>query len=165
MTADDERASVDWIGDLDPKAVSRLQQGADEALRRDGRLRELVLRMLARGDEPARDDLAAAVEEAPGAPVPKEVAAYAARVIRARLPLKPGRKAPPRATWEEIVIKAHFQRALQQATKAHEEDDSPRTGAVKARALKATATAFKISTRTIERIIAPRRWLKRTPPK
>ena len=82
------------IGDLNPKAKDWMQRAIDEHARRNGRVRELVLRMATRTpeawtpeanaiwqsrairaeprsrSEPTLDDLAAALLEAPGEPIP-----------------------------------------------------------------------------------------------
>jgi hypothetical protein len=157
----------------------------DEDLRRQGRFRDLVRRMLAPEDatwqpeangvwqtrvvrrrrrtEPTRADLIAAVDESP-APLPAPIFDYImTRYLKAQ-PRKTGPQQPTRSTWEDLDIIAHYQRALRKARKAHKRDGSPLTRAVKTRAKELTANAFSLSPRTIESIVAPRHLLK-PPPK
>lgn len=181
------KATRTLISDLNPKAQDWMQRAIDEHSRRHGRIRELVLRMLAaqipeewqpeangvfqsravriprRQTEPTRDDLAAALLEAPGEPIPPALLDYAAKVIREES-CKPGPKTPRRSTWEDVAIIAYYQRALQHFCDAHEADGTPATRNVKTRAKAATAKAFDLKPRTIENLIAPRPLLK-PPPK
>lgn len=172
------------IADLNPKAKDWMQRAIDEHARRNGRIRELVLRMLAtrtpeawtpeangiwqsrairaelaRRSEPTLDDLAAALLEAPGEPIPPALLDYTAKVLRGQ-PRKTGPKRPARTTWQDIAINAYYQRALHAAREAHDADDSPATRDVKRRAAQQAAKAFGLSVRTIESIVAPRPLLK-----
>ncbi len=173
------------VSDLDPKAVDWMQRAIDEHLRRNGQMRALVLRMLApeeapwepegngwstrvvraqsrRRGEPTGEDLAAALLESPGEPIPPVLLDYAARVCKGQ-PRKTGPKARTRTTWEDIEIIVYYQRALRAAVKAHEADDSPSTRAVCTRAKTRTAKTFGLSVRTIEGIVAPRPLSKSSP--
>jgi len=135
------------ISDLNPRAVD---EARDEDLRRQGRFRELVLRMLApeaaadeawtpeangvwqtrvirrqpaRRTEPTRADLAAAFRESPD-PVPEAIRDHIiSRYLLETKPRKTGPKASRRTLWEEITISACYQRVLHVAREAHEADD------------------------------------------
>ena len=50
------------VADLHPRMVEWMSRTQDERLRNQGRLAELCLRMIDRGDDPSREDLAAALE-------------------------------------------------------------------------------------------------------
>jgi hypothetical protein len=175
------------IADLNPKAKDWMQRAIDEHARRNGRIRELVLRMLATRtpeawtpeangvwqsrairaepaswNEPTLDDVAAALLEAPGDPIPPALLDCAAKVLRGQ-PRKTGPKEPARTTWQDIAIQVNYQRALRAAREEHEAHDSPATRDVKRRAAQQTARAFGLGVRTIETIVAPRSLLKSSP--
>ena len=147
-------AEVTMFADLDSKDQQWLIRATDENLRRQGRIRDLVVRMLTRGTEPTLDDLASAIQEAPDAPIPKVLVDCVARVLRG-LPRRPGPKKPKRTTSADLAICAYYHYELERAQQAHEAD-SPYARAVADAAKKATATAFGISKRTIERVLALR---------
>ena len=117
--------------------------------------------MLARGNDPAAEDLNAALMEAPDA-LPRELLDYTARAyVRASQPRRPGPKRPTRSTSQDMVIKAYYQRALVQARSAHEANSRQSRAFAKV-AKEKTAAMFHVSTRTVDRIVADRAW--RHPP-
>jgi hypothetical protein len=154
VTDDETPAAVDWLGDVDPSALAYLSRAAEDRLRAQGRIRELVLHVLARGAEPSLPDVEAALREAQGEPVPAEVLDYACQVLRG-LPRRPGRRGPTLTTFGELVVRAFHQRALANAQDA-EVNVLRRAGA----ADRKTATKFNLSARTVQRIVRPRRWLR-----
>jgi hypothetical protein len=147
-------AKITMVANLHPKDRDWLIRATDENLRRQGRIRDLVVRMLTRGKEPTLDDLASAIQEAPDAPIPMVLVDCVARVLRG-LPRRPGPKKPKRTTSADLAICAYYHYELERAQQAHEAD-SPYARAVADAAKKATATAFGISKRTIERVLALR---------
>jgi hypothetical protein len=131
-----------------------LIRATDETLRRRGHIQELVVHMLARREEPTLDDLAAALTEAPDAPIPMVVRRYAANVLRGQ-PRRTGPKTPTRTTATDLTICAHYQSEVEKARHNYAADNrKPRAFANVAK--QATAKAFGISQRTVERIIALR---------
>lgn len=174
------------IGDLNPKAKDWMRRAIDEHARRNGRIRELVLRMLAtrtpeawtpenngvwqsrairampaRWTEPTREDLAAALLEAPGEPIPPALLDYVIKsYILETKPLKTGRKTPPRSTEQDVEIIAFYQR---QQHKADRRKKAGVTSKPATRAKARTAKKFGISIRTLESIVSPLPLLKSTP--
>ena len=151
-------------GSLHPNAYAWLIRDGDDTLRQQERIRELVDRMLARGERPTHQDLTTAVHQARNAPSP----ALKDHVYEIFLqPQRPGPKYPPRTTSEDLAIKACYELALETARVAYEED-SRQPRAVTAVAAAATATAFShavrpMSARTVQRVIAAfaeRPWLR-----
>jgi len=155
------------VADLHPNARAWLIRATDERLRQEGRILELVLRMLARGDHSTREDLTAAALQA-DEPVPTALKDYVFEVFKR--PQRPGPKRPRRTTLEDLAITAYYQYELDHARLAHEAD-SRQPSNVKDVAARATARAFTndkraISERTVERIVASvdaRPWLSGDP--
>ena len=139
------------VSDLDPKDLAWLIRATDEKLRHAGKIRELVDRMLARGDEPSRDDVVAVLRDAePPSPALIE---FVVKLLT--LPQRPGPKEPTRTTLQDLAIKAYYTYELDQAKRAHEAN-SRRSRAFADVAKRSTAEAFHISKRTVERVIALR---------
>lgn len=165
------------IGDLNPKALPALRQSLDERMRREGRCRELVLSTLQPDDgewqpeangvwqtriirrpvkrrEPTRADLAGALRESPGQPIPPVLIEYIiTSFILETGPRKPGPKQPKRSTMLDVEIIAFYQHQLHKAKVRKRSDviSAPAT-----RAKKRTAKKFGCSVRTIESIIKSR---------
>jgi hypothetical protein len=151
------------LTDLHPNARKWLIRATDEKLREQGHLLELVLRMLQRGENPTHIDLQAAAGQA-REPVPPALKDHVFKVFRH--PQRPGPKHPRRTTLEDVAIQMWYQYELNHARRAHQANSrQPRN--VKDAAAKATARAFKISKRTVERIMASfasRPWRRDDPP-
>jgi hypothetical protein len=151
------------VADLHPNAKAWLTRATDEKLREQGRILELVLRMLERGQPPTRADFHAATVQA-GDAIPAALKDHALKVFRQRQ--RPGPKQPRRTTWQDLEIQAHFQYELHYARQLHDANSrQPRS--VKDVAARATARAFTLSKRTVERILASfakRPWLRDDPP-
>lgn len=147
-------AEVTMVTDLHPKDRAWLIRAAAERLRRQGRIRDLVVGMLTRGEEPTLDDLASAIQEIPDAPIPRVLVDYVAKVLRGQ-PRRPGPKKPKRTTSGDLAIRAYYQSELERAQCAREVEDRHARGAANV-AKRATATAFGISKRTVERVLALR---------
>jgi hypothetical protein len=122
-------------------------------------MRELVLRMLARGEGPTEEDLAAALEESPDEPLPPELHAYLVEKLRRRVQRKPGRKAPPRTTEDDLFIQSLYQLAVEEF-QARFARQRQKRAPVKRRAAEQVAAELGLSVRTVERIVAPRPWTK-----
>jgi hypothetical protein len=151
------------VADLHPNARAWLIRATDERLRHEGRILELVLRMLERGKNPTHADFHAATLQA-GESVPTALKDHALKVFRQRQ--RPGPKHPRRTTWQNVGIQAYYQYALNRARLAYEAN-SRRPRHVKDVAARATARAFTISKRTVERVMAAfasRPWLRDDPP-
>src|SRR5262249_44286497 len=147
-------AETTRLTEFQPTDRAWLIRATDERLRREGHIQELVIRVLDRGEEPTLDDLAAALTEAPDAPIPLVVRRYAANVLRGQ-PRRTGPKTPTRTTATDLAIRAHYQYEVEKARHSYAADNrKPR--AIANVAKHATAKAFGISQRTVERIIALR---------
>jgi hypothetical protein len=138
------------LTDLHPNARKWLIRATDEKLREQGHLLELVLRMLQRGEHPTHADLHAAALQA-REPVPPALLDHVFKVFRR--PQRPGPKHPRRRTRDDLAIEAYYQYQLNHAREAHEAN-SRRPRNVKDAAARATARAFMIGKRTVERIVA-----------
>jgi len=160
----EDEASVDDARALDPRAWDWIVRAQEDRCREMGRIRELVTRQLARRAEPTRQDLADALKESPGAPIPQPLIDYAAELIRDNLPRKPGRKSPPRSTWTNLMIRGYYVSQLERARRNHarqkDRDERARLRPVKQLAAERTAQAFGLSLRTVERIVLPRTLLR-----
>ncbi len=173
------------INDLHPMTTDRIQRARVEALRAQGRHRELVLwllrcpepwclevngkfqtravRMRPALHEPTRDDLAGALRDE--SPLPAPIRDYIiTRYLLQTTPIKTGRKTPTRSTADDDRVLDVYSRAYLKALDAYEADESAETRDVKRRAAQATANECGISPRTIDGILASRRILK-SPPK
>ena len=155
-------AEMRMLTDFHPKDRAWLMRVTDEKLRQHGHIQDLVVRMLERREEPTLDDLAAAIQETPDAPIPKVLLDCVARVLRGQ-PRRPGPKEPKRTTRADLAIRAFYQYELEQARHAHEVDNR-RSGAVADVAKRATAKAFGIGQRTVERVVALRLSPRKRPP-
>lgn len=138
------------VADLHPRAIEWLTRALEERLRRQGKFRELCLRMVARGDDPADEDLAAALEDPQ--PPPRELLDYVASLLRGQW-RKPGRK-PPRTTAEDLYIQSYYHLKVEEL-RAHFERQRQKRAPIKRRAAAETAAHFGISPRTVERIVSP----------
>jgi len=138
--------------DIPTEDLSWMIRGTDEQLRRQGQIQTLVVRTLTRGKEVSLSDLAAAIQETPGAPVPSVLLDYVAKVLRSQ-PRRPGPKERTRTTWEDLAIQAYYQYELGRARQAYEAN-SRRPRALADVAKRKTAAAFGISKRTVERVLA-----------
>jgi hypothetical protein len=139
---------------LHPKDRAWLIRATAETLRRQGRIQALVVRMLERHEEPTLDDLAAAIQETPDAPIPRMLVDCVAKVLRGQ-PRRPGPKDPKRTTWADLAIRAYYQYEMEQARHAHDVDNR-KSRAFAEVAKRATAKAFGIGERTVERVVALR---------
>lgn len=145
------RAKRTLVSALDPKDRAWLIRATDEKFRRAGKIRELVDRLLARGAEPTLDDIVAALRDAePPSPALIE---FVVKLLT--LPQRPGPKQPRRTTLQDLAIKAYYTYELDQAKRAHEAN-SRRSRAFADVAKRSTAKAFRISKRTVERVVALR---------
>jgi hypothetical protein len=155
------------ITNFDPKTTAWTQRASDEYLRRHGRIRDLVLRMLATTeettdegngwttrvtrtrsrDEPSREDVAAALGER----IPCVLLDYVRRafVLETR-PRKTGRKTHTRSTWDDVMIIAFYEHQLQ---KANARQRSGLTASPATRAAQRTASKFGISKSTVEHLL------------
>src|SRR5258706_10691292 len=95
------------LADFHPKDQAWLIRATDENLRQRGHIQELVVRMLARREEPTPDELAAAIQETPDAPIPRMLADRVAKVLRGQ-PRRPGPKQPKRSTGADLAIRAYY---------------------------------------------------------
>lgn len=144
-------AKVTLLSAVDPEDLAWLARALDEKLRHAGKIRELVDRMLARGDEPSLGDVVAALRDAePPSPTLIE---FVVKLLT--LPQRPGPKKPPRSTLQDLAIKAYYTYELDQAKRAYEAN-SRRSRAFAEVAKRSTAKAFHISKRTVERVLALR---------
>jgi hypothetical protein len=147
------------VADLHPRTVQWLTRALDEKLRAKGHLRELCLRLLARGDDPTNDDLAAALEESPDEPLPRELLEYLVAVLRGRVQRKSGPKAPARSTEEDILIHHFYHFLIEEFTRNKRrcpyEHRRPHRAAAEYIS-KALGPGYSV--RTIQRIVAPRPW-------
>ena len=96
-------ATRKMFADFHPKDRAWLIRARDEKLRQQGRIQDLVVGMLGRGEEPTFDDLAAAVGETPDAPIPRVLVDYVAKVLRGERRRRPGPKKPTRTTWSDLA--------------------------------------------------------------
>jgi hypothetical protein len=159
----DVPAKRTMLTNLHPNARAWLIRMTDEKLRREGRILELVLRMLERGEHPTHADLHNAAVQA-DEPVPTALKDHVFEVFKR--PQRPGPKHPRRNTLEDLAIKAYYQYELDYARRTHEAD-SRQPANVKDVAATITARAFKTSKRTVERIVASfasRPWRRDDPP-
>jgi hypothetical protein len=162
------------IDDLALEAKDWIERAADEHLRRHGRFRDLVLRMLAPDDEvqpevngvwetrvirtkrrvtePSCEDIIAAYEESSD-PLPAPIVAYIVKHFVKGLPRKTGPKLRVRSTWDDVMIIAFYQHQLHKAKLRVIE--KPAT-----RAKERTAKKFHLSVRALETLIAERPLLK-----
>jgi hypothetical protein len=151
------------VSDLHPKARNWLIRATEDMLREQGQVLEVVLRMLKRGEHPTYTDLHAAAIQV-GESVPPVLKDHVFEIFRQ--PQRPGPKRPRRTIWEDLAIQARYQHELNHARQAHEANSrQPRN--VKDVAAKATAQAFTISKRTVERVVASfisRPWRRDDPP-
>lgn len=176
------------ITDLHPNKKERIQRARLETLREQGHYRELVLWLLGcpeewqpeangvfqsravrapltRRIEPTPEDLAGALREESADPLPAPIRDYIiTRYLLQTTPRKTGPQRATRSTGDDDRVFSFYVHALIHALDAHEADDSPETRDVKTRAKDRTGKKFSIGPRTIDGIIAARRWLK-TPPK
>jgi len=150
-------AQITFVADLHPRAVEWLTRALDEKQRKSGNMRKLVLGILARGEDPTDEDLAAALEEAPHEPLPQELSGYLAGVLRHRVWRKSGRKAPPRTTAEDLFIQSYYHLAVEELQErfAHQ-----KRAAIRRMAKEKTADSLGLSVRTVERVVRPRPWNK-----
>jgi hypothetical protein len=137
--------------DVPQKDMAWLIRATDESLRRQGQVRELVIRMLERGDQPSVSDLVSALKHKE--PPTREIIDYVVQVLTQ--PQRPGPKGPSRTTWQDLAIQAFYDYELDQARRAHEAN-SRKPRAVANVAKLATAKAFNISKRTVERALSVR---------
>lgn len=151
-------ARITLVADLHPRTIDWLGRALDEKLRLAGRMRELCIRMIARGDHPTDDDLAAAFEESPGEPVPRELHDYCLALEAGQVRRKSGPKAA-RTTAADILIKTAYLIAVKDL-RAHYARRRQKQAPVKRRAAEEVAERFGLSVRTVERIVAPRPWTK-----
>lgn len=147
------------VADLHPRMVEWMSRAQDERLRDQGRLAELCLRMIDRGDAPSREDLAAALE-APEPP-PPELLAYVAGTLRGKW-RKSGPKNPPRTTFEDLSVQACYWFVVRKLER-HFARNRQKGAPVKRRAAEEVAAAFGLSVRTVQRIVAPRPLTKDRP--
>jgi hypothetical protein len=160
--------------DLDPRASEWIQRASDEALRRQGRYRALVLHQLAPAEEttdegngwqtrvvrtreriePSREDLIAAYDESLE-PLPSPIVDHVFTHYVKGLPRKRGPNAPRAySTWDEVLIVAYYQHQL---TKAKLRAAAGLTSAPADRAKKRTARHFGISVSTLEKMLTTRK--------
>lgn len=160
-------------GGLHPNTAHFMERASDESLRRQGRFRDLVLRLLApdeelraeangiwetrvvrtrRRREPTREELVAAYEESP-APLPAPIVDYIVQHYVKQLPLKTGPKTTTRTTYQDVTIIAFYQHQLR---KARLRQAAGVTASPVARAKARTAQKFGISISTLNGILAPR---------
>jgi hypothetical protein len=158
------------VGDFHPATNDWMERASEEYLRRHGRFRELILRMLAPAEEtteangvitrvvrhrrrvePSREDLIAAYHESPD-PLPTPILDYvmAHYVSPQALPLKTGRKTKTRSTWDTIMIIAFYRHQLQ---KARRRKQAGVTANPATRAKERTAKKFNISLSTLEHLL------------
>lgn len=179
------KATRTLISDMNPAATDWIARAMDEHSRRHGRIRELVLRMLAaqapepwqlepdgvtvsrairiprQHTEPTRDDLAAAMLESPGEPIPAILLNYiVTRYILKTTTIKRGRKPAAHSTWKGVEILAFYQHQLH---KANQRKSFGITTDPATRAKAFTMKKFGIGKRDLENRIAPRPLLKNPP--
>ena len=135
------------ISDLLPQAKAWMQRALDEHLRRHGRYRDLVLRLLARRTEPTTDDLVRAWRESP---LPQPIVDYIVQHYVHELPRKTGPKRPTRSTFDDVLIVAFYRHQLQKAT-ARQRSGLTTTPATRAK--RRTAAKFAISRSTLEHLL------------
>ncbi|HXG71361.1 MAG TPA: hypothetical protein VNJ04_12220 [Gemmatimonadaceae bacterium] len=151
----DGPATVTMLSDFDPKDQAWLLRATREKTdlnrRAEGQYHELVNGILARGDRPSLEDVVAALRC--GGTPSQEFLDYVANVLMK--PQRPGPTGRPRAIWEDLAINAYYESQVVQARRAYEADSqqSRRFAHV---AKSVTAKAFRISTRTVERVLALR---------
>jgi hypothetical protein len=145
------------VADLDPRAVEWIDRALDEKLRAQGRMSELCMRIIARKGDPAHEDLAAALESSE-APPPELLLQYVAKILRGEW-RKPGRKAPPRTTDEDLFVQSLYWLKVEEL-QARFERKRQKRAPVKRRAAEEVAAELGLSVRTVERIVAPRPWTK-----
>lgn len=143
------------VADLHPRASERLTRALEEKLRAKGQFRELCLQVIARGEDPTDEELAAALEDPQ--PPPRELLAYVATLLRGRW-RKPGRK-PPRTIAEDLYIQFYYRVKVEELT-AHFKRNRQKRAPIKRRAAEETAAHFGLGVRTVERIVAPLPWTK-----
>ena len=102
------------LNDFHPKDRAWLTRATDEKLRQQGRIQDLVVGMLKRGEEPTLDDLAAAIQKTADASVPMVLADCVAKALRGQ-PRRPGPKEPKRTTWGDLAIRTYYQYEPEQA--------------------------------------------------
>lgn len=151
-------ARITPVADLHPRAIEWLGRALDEKLRLAGGMRELCIRMIARGDHPTDDDLAAAFGESPGEPVPRELQDYCQALQAGEVRRKTGPKAA-RTTAADLLIKSTYLIALK-VLRARFARNRQKQAPVKRRAAEEVGERFGISVRTVQRIVAPRPWTK-----
>lgn len=152
----DAPARITAVADLHPRAVEWLTRALDEKSRAAGRMRELCSRMIARGDDPTDDDLEVAVEESPEPP-PRELQEYLVNLRHGRIRRKPGPKASPRTTSEDLFIQSAYLVAVEDIQERFAHEKRP---AIRRMAKEAVADSLGLSVRTVERIIQLRPWTK-----
>ena len=139
-----------------PGGLPWLERAHEDKLRSRGRLRELVLRTLQRGETPDDKDVEAAMNES--LYLPRELADYVALAYgpgaRAR---KPGRKRPPRTAMQDLAIVMTYYREEEHARDAYQgAANGPRN--VKTIAFRETAKRFSIGVGTVRNIVRASPW-------
>lgn len=144
------RAQQVAVSDLHPRAVDWITRALDERLRADKHFRELCARIIARGGDPDATDLAAALEEGE---VSEELRSYLAGRLKG-IYQKPGRKAPPRTTDDDLFVRSLYDVLVDRlTTKARRERQ--RRPAIRTQAKREVAELLGLSVRTVERIVRP----------
>ncbi len=115
-----------------------------------------VVRQRRRRD-PTLDDLAAALLDSPGEPIPPVLLDYLIKTfVLATRPQKTGRKTRTRTIAADIELIVFYQLRLLVHRDQHEADGTADTRDVTRRAVQDTAAAFDLSPRTIASIVKPR---------
>jgi hypothetical protein len=114
--------------------------------------RRTVLEAIRRGDDPARADVVAALDDIPGEPVPREIIDYVQRAYVRGTPRRTG----PEISSDGIARKNAWNRTITMVCRRIELElrDTEQTRDVKARAIALAAAKFGISTRQVYRAMA-----------
>lgn len=111
-------------------------------------IRKVVIATIERGDDPAREDLAAALEDIPGEPIPRVLIDYVRRAYVLGTPRRTGPVAGRNTKVRDNLVRSFYrmvERELRQSEQSNE---------VKRLAVHQTAVVHRISTRTVQRIIS-----------
>jgi hypothetical protein len=112
-------------------------------------IRRAVGALIRAGKHPHRDDIAAALAEIPGEPVPQTLVDYVCRVYVTEKRLRAtGRRPRAHASAREVLIPLYY-RLL-----CAELQESEQTKEVRGHAIKATAREHGVSVSTVKRLIA-----------
>lgn len=139
-----------------PLSRRTIEQVSEHLNRRAGNYLALVVQQIGRGEEPSREDIARALRQRP----PKHEAEAAlvdyviSRYVLMTTPLKAGRKASQRRSLrDEGKIIVYYLTRLELARGTRESNSrAPRN--ITTIALRETAQAFGVSTKTVRRIVA-----------